>query len=218
MADLQSAFPVGHGQEPSPSIYRLDTAAFTVALQGASDLDGLAAIAHNCDRCGLRAGCRAVVFGEGHPRARLLLVGEGPGATEDAMGRPFVGKAGELLDRILEAAGFHRAEVYIANVVMCRPPGNRVPTPEEVSACRPYLERRVALMDPPLIVALGATATRALLRPNARITQERGRWHRVDGRWVMPTYHPAALLRDPSKKKAVWDDFQLVREFYRRLS
>lgn len=190
---------------------------FYLEIERFSDLGTLQAFAMGCQRCGLRSGCRTVVFGEGDPHARVMLVGEGPGATEDELGRPFVGRAGELLDRILKAAGFEREEVYITNVVMCRPPGNRTPTDEEMAACRPYLERKIDLVNPAIIVALGSTAARALLGPDARITRVRGTWHAYGPRRIMPTYHPAALLRDPSKKPAAWEDFQKVRNAYRAL-
>ncbi|MDI3299524.1 MAG: uracil-DNA glycosylase [Bacillota bacterium] len=170
-----------------------------------------------CTYCPLRAGCRGVVFGEGDPAARLVLVGEGPGATEDELGRPFVGRAGELLDRILEAAGFPRPSVFITNVVMCRPPGNRTPSEAEMAACRPWLEAKLELIRPDLVVALGSTAARALVDPAARITRLRGQWVERRGRRILPTYHPAALLRDPSKKREVWSDFQAVRDAYRAL-
>jgi DNA polymerase len=198
-------------------VYSGDAHAFLDRLRGLESLTALGGVAQGCARCGLRAGCRGVVFGEGDAHARLCLIGEGPGATEDELGRPFVGRAGELLDRILSAAGFRREEVYISNVVLCRPPGNRTPTDDEISACRPYLERRLELIAPDIVVLLGATPLRALLGPRARITQERGRWQRLDGRWVMPTYHPAYLLRNPSRKADVWEDFQMVRDLHKRL-
>jgi DNA polymerase len=210
-----AAAPAASGGEVAE--YGGDATAFLQRLRGLTTLEALGDFARGCQRCALRAGCRGVVFGEGDPHARLLLVGEGPGATEDELGRPFVGRAGELLDRILAAAGFRRADVYISNVVMCRPPGNRVPEDAEIAACRPYLWRRLELLQPGIVVALGATAVRALVDHRARVTQERGRWHRVDGRWVLPTFHPAAVLRDPAKKKPVWQDFLMVQELYRRL-
>lgn len=196
-----------------------DTAASAddAALARITDLAELAAAARECRRCGLRAGCRGVVFGEGNPHATLMLIGEGPGATEDELGRPFVGRAGELLDRILAAAGFTRQEVFINNVVMCRPPGNRTPTDEEIAACLPWLRARIRIIRPAVLVLLGATAARAMLGPAARITQVRGRWHKIGGMLVMPTFHPAALLRDPSKKRPVWEDFQQVRDVVRRI-
>jgi uracil-DNA glycosylase family 4 len=183
-----------------------------------STVAALGAFARDCARCRLRAGCRQVVFGEGPEDAGLVLIGEGPGANEDEQGRPFCGRAGELLDRILAAAGFRREDVYVSNVVLCRPPGNRTPADDEVAACRPWLERRLELLRPRVVVALGATAVRALVHPKARITQVRGQWHRRGDAWVMPTFHPAALLRDPGKKRPVWEDFQQVRDVYRRLA
>lgn len=180
-------------------------------------LERLAETARDCRRCGLRDGCRQVVFGEGDPRARLMLVGEGPGETEDELGRPFVGKAGQLLDRILAAAGFRREEVYITNVVKCRPPGNRVPSDGEVMTCLPYLYAQIRLIRPAILVCLGSTALRALVSPSLRITQARGRWYERWGVRIMPTYHPAALLRDPDKKRPVWEDFKAVRRAYQEI-
>jgi uracil-DNA glycosylase family 4 len=205
------------GREAPAEAYAGDAQAFYERLRAFGSLEELGEFARGCNRCRLRAGCRGVVFGEGDPHARLCLIGEGPGAVEDELGRPFVGPAGELLDRILEAAGFARDEVYISNVVLCRPPGNRVPEDDEIAACRPYLRRRLELMNPGIVVLLGATPLRALVDSRAKITQERGRWYRLDGRWVLPTYHPAFLLRNPAKKREVWEDFQMVRELYRRL-
>lgn len=190
---------------------------FRRRLAALGTLEELGALAATCQRCRLRAGCRGVVFGEGDPHARICLIGEGPGATEDELGRPFVGKAGQLLDRMLEAAGFTRDAVYISNVVLCRPPGNRTPADDEVAACQPYLRRRLELIAPDIVVLLGATPLRAVIDPAARITRERGRWYRLDGRWVLPTFHPAYLLRNPGAKKEAWDDFQMVRELHRRL-
>jgi uracil-DNA glycosylase family 4 len=182
----------------------------------AAALDGLRREAMACRRCGLRDGCRGVVFGEGDPSARLMLVGEGPGQMEDETGRPFVGAAGQLLERILEAIDLRRDQVYIANIVKCRPPGNRAPTPHERDACRPWLERQIADIGPDIIVSLGASAARVLLgggpEPEIRITRLRGTWHTFGSTRVMPTFHPAALLRDPSKKRLVWEDFKKVRE------
>lgn len=181
---------------------------------GVEGLDELASIAAGCRRCGLRDGCRQVVFGEGDPRALVMLVGEGPGETEDELGRPFVGKAGQLLDRILAAVGFRREQVYITNVVKCRPPGNRVPTDAEMMTCLPYLYAQIRLIRPAILVCLGSTALRALVAPSLRITQARGRWYERWGIRIMPTYHPAALLRDPDKKWPVWEDFKQVRRAY----
>ncbi len=171
-----------------------------------------------CASCGLRSGCRQVVFGEGSPRARLMLVGEGPGADEDRLGRPFVGAAGQLLDRILEAVRLKRDEVYIANIVKCRPPSNRLPVPAEVEQCLPHLKRQIQVINPAIIVCLGALATRTLVDRSASITAVRGRWKQLGGRWYMPTFHPAALLRDPGKKRPAWEDFKEVEKRYRQFT
>lgn len=171
-----------------------------------------------CRRCSLREGAKGVVFGEGNPHARILFVGEGPGGDEDRLGRPFVGAAGQLLNRILEASGFRREEVYIANVVKCRPPGNRQPKQDEIAACLPLLQRQITLIDPAIIVCLGAVASKALLRPDFAITRQRGNWYEYEERMLMPTFHPAALLRDPGKKKAVWEDMQQVAKLYTQIS
>lgn len=183
-------------------------------LEAAQTLEELEQTARSCRRCGLREGCRQVVFGEGNPSATLMLVGEGPGEQEDLQGRPFVGPAGQLLDRILAAIGLTRREVYIANIVKCRPPGNRIPFDAEMEACLPLLRSQIRLIKPRLIVCLGATATRGLLGRNLRITQVRGQWFQRDGISYLPTYHPAALLRDPGKKREVWEDFKAVRAAY----
>lgn len=167
-----------------------------------------------CIRCPLREGCQQVVFGDGNPQARLMLIGEGPGADEDRVGIPFVGRAGRLLDNILAASAFKREEVYIANVVKCRPPGNRAPLPAETEACLPYLEEQIKLIDPRIIICLGASATRTIMDKNAAITRYRGQWHEKGGRSYIATFHPAALLRDPGKKKDVWEDFKKVIDRY----
>ncbi|GAB6877528.1 uracil-DNA glycosylase [Thermaerobacter litoralis] len=187
-------------------------------LMGIADMWTLEQVVKGCTACGLRAGCRGVVFGDGNPAARLMLIGEGPGADEDRLGRPFVGRAGQLLDRILAACGFDRQKhVYIANVVKCRPPGNRTPTPEERAACLPNLRAQMRLVRPAIVVLLGATALQALIDPTARITRARGQWIYRDGVWYMPTYHPAALLRNPGLKRDCWHDFKKVIDKYREL-
>ena len=171
----------------------------------------------SCRRCKLREGCSQVVFGEGDPDALLMLVGEGPGRDEDRLGRPFVGRAGKLLDKILEAAGFQRQEVYIANVVKCRPPQNRNPLPEEINACYSHLQEQIKIIRPKIIVCLGAMSAKTLVDPRAQISKIRGKWVERQGIGIMPTFHPAALLRDPQKKKLVWQDFQQVEREYKRL-
>lgn len=176
---------------------------------GWSDLEELA---KQCTRCPLRAGCRQVVFGDGYTRADIMLVGEGPGQSEDELGKPFVGKAGKLLDKILEAAGFKREQVYIANVVKCRPPDNRLPNPNEIAACRGYLEAQIRLCKPQILICLGALATQTIVEPKAKITQVRGRWFTRQDVMIMPTYHPAALLRNEKLKRPVWEDFKLIRQ------
>ncbi|NLY49609.1 MAG: uracil-DNA glycosylase [Firmicutes bacterium] len=183
----------------------------------ATSLADLARFAVQCHRCRLRAGCRQVVFGEGDPAADLIFVGEGPGQEEDAAGLPFVGRAGQLLTRILAAAGLERGEVYITNVVKCRPPGNRLPQPDEVQACKVYLEAQIRIIRPKILVCLGALAAQTLIDPRVRITRDRGKWAHKDGILIMPTFHPAALLRDPYKKKPVWIDIQSVVRHYRAL-
>lgn len=171
----------------------------------------------DCRACPLCEGRTHTAFGEGNPHAQVLLVGEGPGKQEDLQGRPFVGPAGQLLDKMLAAIHLKREEVYIANVVKCRPPGNRVPLPEEVAACLPYLRAQTALIRPKIILCLGATAARYLCGPQVRITQDRGRWIEKKGVLLLPTYHPAALLRDPAKKREAWADLQALRDKMKEL-
>lgn len=186
-------------------------------MRGPFTLEELKAEMEGCRKCPLSQGRTNIVFGEGNPAARLMFIGEGPGAEEDRQGRPFVGAAGQLLDRILAAAGMSREEVYIANVVKCRPPGNRVPTPAEAEACMPWLKKQFEIIVPRLVVLLGSTALQYLVDSKARITQCRGQWIARGDVRIMPTYHPAALLRDPSKKRPVWEDIQKVRDLYRQL-
>lgn len=171
-----------------------------------------------CEKCELRNGCQRVIFGEGYSNAGIMCIGEGPGQEEDRLGRPFVGRAGQLLDKILEASGFERfTHIYIANIVKCRPPKNRVPLPQERNCCLPYLYKQIEIIDPQIIVLLGATALQGLIDSNAKISKVRGHWLMWEGKWVMPTYHPAALLRNPNLKRAVWEDFKLIIEKYREL-
>jgi len=168
----------------------------------------------SCKRCNLRSGCRQVVFGDGNPRARLMLIGEGPGADEDRIGIPFVGRAGRLLDRILASVNIERKEIYIANVIKCRPPGNRLPFQSEIDECLPYLKEQIEVINPQIILCLGALSMRTLIDKNASITRNRGRWHEAGGRRFMATFHPAALLRDPGKKRDVWEDFKDIMKNY----
>ncbi len=163
-----------------------------------------------CTRCKLAGGRTKFVFGVGDPGAELMFVGEGPGADEDRQGEPFVGRAGQLLTRMIEAMGYRREQVYIANVVKCRPPGNRNPEPDEIDACEPFLRRQIAAVRPKVVVALGKIAVQALLRETAPISRLRGRWFVYEGVKLMPTFHPAYLLRSPDEKKKAWEDLQLV--------
>lgn len=163
-----------------------------------------------CSRCKLAGGRTRLVFGVGNPAAELMFVGEGPGADEDVQGEPFVGKAGRLLDKMIEAMGLRREDAYIANVVKCRPPGNRDPEPDEIEACEPFLKAQIDAIRPRVIVALGRFAVQTLLRDATPITRQRGRWREYDGVRLMPTFHPAYLLRNPPEKKKAWEDLQLV--------
>jgi DNA polymerase len=174
-------------------------------------LQVLAGEAEGCARCRLHAGRTKSVFARGNPRARIMFVGEGPGADEDVQGLPFVGKAGQLLDKMIAAMGLRQNEIYIANVVKCRPPQNRKPEPDEMSACVPYLAEQIALLDPEVIIALGGTAAEGLLGGRVAITRARGQWRLYRATIpVMPTYHPAYLLRNPPAKREVWDDLRAV--------
>ena len=164
----------------------------------------------SCRDCRLCETRKTVVFGEGDPAARLVFVGEGPGETEDEVGRPFVGNAGELLDRMIGAIGLKREQVYILNVVKCRPPGDRTPETEEVAACAPYLKAQLAQLRPEVIVALGVTAAQALLGREVSIAQERGKISQYQGIPLMPTFHPSYLLRNPPAKREAWADLKVV--------
>ena len=182
----------------------------------ASGADALIAVRDDlgeCTRCKLHGlGHRQIVFGVGNPNAELMFVGEAPGADEDIQGEPFVGRAGQLLTRIIEAIDLRRDQVYIANVIKCRPPGNRNPDPDEVEQCEPFLFRQIDSIKPKVIVALGKFAAQSLLRTAEPITRLRGREFTYRGAILMPTYHPAYLLRTPSAKRDVWEDMKRVRE------
>jgi uracil-DNA glycosylase family 4 len=165
----------------------------------------------DCTRCPLAyAGRHTIVFGDGDPNARLMFVGEGPGADEDAQGLPFVGKSGQLLNNMITAMGLARSQVYIANIVKCRPPANRAPEPVEANTCTQFLARQMDVVQPEVVVALGATAAMYLLGVRQSLVSLRGRWHAVRGAKALVTYHPAFLLRDPAKKGEAWKDLQMV--------
>jgi len=169
-------------------------------------------IGPDCSLCKLHTlGRKQVVFGVGNPSADLMFVGEAPGADEDIQGEPFVGRAGQLLTKIIEAIGMKRSDVYIANVIKCRPPGNRNPEPDEVERCEPFLFRQVDIIKPKVIVALGKFAAQSLLRTTEPITRLRGREYKFRSAILMPTFHPAYLLRNPSSKREVWEDMKRVR-------
>ncbi|MGB6411210.1 MAG: uracil-DNA glycosylase [Candidatus Deferrimicrobiaceae bacterium] len=175
-------------------------------------LEDILAEVRTCRRCALCSGRSNVVFGVGNPRARLLFVGEGPGVEEDRQGEPFVGAAGKRLTRWINRIGFAREDVYIANIVKCRPPDNRTPLPEEATACLPYLRRQIRAIRPEVICTLGGVALNFLLGNNERITRARGRWRDLDGIPVLPTYHPAYILRNATKEHEVLADFDLLAE------
>ncbi|WP_435627138.1 uracil-DNA glycosylase [Candidatus Ferrigenium straubiae] len=178
---------------------------------GELDWPQLKAMVRDCTACKLRVGCTQTVFGVGDEQAEWLFVGEGPGADEDAQGEPFVGQAGKLLDNMLLAIGLRRGKnVYIANIVKCRPPGNRAPEADEVAACLPYLKRQIELIKPKLIVALGKTAATALLGREAALGSLRGTLHDFNGMPLVVTYHPAYLLRSPMEKAKAWEDLQFA--------
>lgn len=180
------------------------------AMGGRRTLEQIRAELGDCRRCRLCTGRKNIVFGVGNPRAELVFVGEGPGSDEDLQGEPFVGRAGELLTRMIAAMGYRRDEVYICNVVKCRPPGNRNPEPDEIDACEPFLKAQLASIQPKVIVGLGKFASQTLLRVQTPITRLRGNWYEYQGIRLMPTYHPAYLLRQPAEKRAVWSDLQKV--------
>lgn len=165
-----------------------------------------------CEKCGLCRGRMNIVPGEGNPNAKLMFIGEGPGQEEDRLGRPFVGRSGELLTRMIHAIGLERTDVYIANVVKCRPPRNRNPEPEEAESCLKYLRIQVALIRPKIVVLLGKVACRYTLGEDVRITRDHGKWFERKGVLFLPTFHPSALLRDPAKKRDAWEDFQKLRD------
>jgi DNA polymerase len=201
--------PVSRAREEEPVVAREASA---LALPSAPDWAALKAAVRDCTRCGLCKQRRQAVFGVGNEAASWLFVGEGPGADEDEQGEPFVGQAGKLLDQMLAALGLQRGrEAYIANVVKCRPPGNRTPTPEEAAACAPYLDAQIDLIQPRLIVALGKTAATRLLGTEASLASLRGRAHVYRGTKVIVTYHPAYLLRSLPEKAKAWEDLLFAR-------
>jgi uracil-DNA glycosylase len=198
---------------PEPAAVVAPTAAVADARAAAiatMDWQDLKAAVKACTVCGLRAGCTQTVFGVGDESAKWLIVGEAPGAEEDRQGEPFVGRAGQLLNSMIAAMGMKREQVYIANILKCRPPNNRDPKPEEAELCRPYLERQIALVRPKLILAVGRIAAQNLLHTDVTIGRLRGTVHKLGELPVVVTYHPAYLLRSPGEKRKAWDDLKLA--------
>ena len=187
------------------------------AWGSAQSIEELDAQICTCMKCPLGTTRTRFVFGTGNPRATLMVIGEAPGADEDAQGEPFVGRAGQLLNKILGAIGFRREDVYICNILKCRPPGNRKPTAEEVEQCLPYLQKQIALVEPAVILCLGLTAAENLLSTSESLTRLRGRVLEYGGIPLMVTYHPAALLRNPNWKRPTWEDVQALRKLHDEL-
>jgi uracil-DNA glycosylase len=185
----------------------------TLVAGSMPDLASLGRFVEGCPRCKLSQSRTHIVFGQGHPKAELMFVGEAPGRDEDEQGLAFVGRAGQLLTKIIEAIGKTRDDVYICNVLKCRPPNNRNPEADEVAACRPFLEEQIRLIAPRVIVTLGTFSAQAILGTDESIGRLRGRWRSALGARVMPTFHPAFLLRSPERKKDVWEDMKLVRDY-----
>lgn len=203
--------------EPPSSLAPALDAASRSALRSAASLSVVRDVLGDCTRCGLHQGRQQIVFGVGNEQAEIMFIGEGPGADEDRRGEPFVGKAGQLLTRIIEnGMGMSRSEVYIANIVKCRPPDNRDPQSEEVEACEPFLAAQIRVIAPKVIITLGKYASQTLLRTSTPITRLRGTWSEYQGTPVMPTYHPAYLLRNPAEKRPVWEDIQEVLKWLGR--
>jgi DNA polymerase len=210
--------PVASPTPPSSQTLFGDAPAIASMPQSNETLEEIWRDIGDCTRCGLCAGRTQVVNTHGNHQARLMFVGEAPGADEDAQGKPFVGRAGQLLTKMIEAMGLRREDVIIGNVNRCRPPGNRQPTLEEAAICRPFLFREIASVRPEVIVVMGNTALRNLLEIKAGISSVRGRFHDYYGTPVMPTFHPAYLLRDPSKKRETWEDLKKVMEHLEKTS
>jgi uracil-DNA glycosylase family 4 len=181
-----------------------------MAVRTAETLEDVKQELGDCQRCSLGRLRTNLVFGEGNPKSGLVFVGEAPGGDEDIQGRPFVGRAGQLLTRIVEAMGLKRKDVYICNILKCRPPGNRNPRPDEINACEPFLIKQLKVIKPQVICALGTFASHTLLKTDVPITVLRGKFHAYQGIQLMPTYHPAYLLRNPGAKKQVWEDVQKI--------
>jgi DNA polymerase len=213
-----SQVPTERGATPgglNPPLLEFGAVAVAPREDLPQDLRALETMVASCRKCGLCETRTQTVFADGDPAARLMFVGEAPGRDEDAQGLPFVGRAGQLLNKMIAAIELRREEVYICNVLKCRPPENRVPAPDEVEHCRPYLEQQIALVKPALICALGLSAMQALLRTKATMGSMRGKTFEYRGVPLVPTYHPAALLRNPALKHEAWADLKRVRDLLR---
>ena len=172
----------------------------------------------NCHKCNLVETRNHVIFGEGNLQAPIFIIGEAPGRDEDLKGRPFVGKSGQLLEKILHACGFNRYQhVFISNIIKCRPPGNRAPSLEEIRVCKPYLLQQIQIIDPDILILLGSTALKSMIGQDQKITKVRGTWLNCEHRLAMPVYHPSALLRNPALKRETWEDFQKIVHKYRQI-
>ncbi len=222
---LRAEEPMQHAQRPpspkEPTLFELPSAprpvVTTEAWGSAISLEDLNRQICECQKCALGQTRTKFVFGVGNPHATFMLIGEAPGADEDAQGEPFVGRAGQLLTKILEAIHFKREDVYICNILKCRPPGNRKPQADEVDQCLPYLKKQIELIKPKLIVCLGLTAIENLLGTTESLTNLRGRVMQYEGIPLMVTYHPAALLRNPNWKRPTWEDVQAMRKLHDEL-
>jgi len=206
------------GEPAARPAYRSTPSPVPILRSSDQSLEAIRQDIGDCVRCKLHVARTNIVFGEGNPEARLVFVGEGPGADEDATGRPFVGRAGQLLNKIIEAIGLRREDVYICNVVKCRPPGNRTPERDEVATCEPFLFRQLAFIQPKVIVVLGLPAFQCLLKSKDSMSRSRGQWRDWNGIKVMPTFHPAYLLRSPEKKRETWEDMKKVRDYLASLT
>jgi len=211
VTDIEPEPPIPARKPTPPPLLPVASAESIPAADRSAALQAIRDDIGDCTRCPLAfQGRHSIVFGDGDPNARLMFIGEGPGADEDMQGLPFVGRAGQLLNNMIAAMGLKRAEVYIANIVKCRPPQNRVPEPEEANTCTQFLFRQIEVIRPQVIVALGATAATYLLGGKSPLARLRGRLHEARGTKLIVTYHPAYLLRDPTQKKEAWKDLQLA--------
>jgi uracil-DNA glycosylase family 4 len=208
--------PSGEGGVPAPPSPDAAVMAAREGARNAVNLDELRALLEKFEGCTLRSTATQLVFADGNPQARIMFIGEAPGYEEDITGRPFVGRSGKLLDRMMAAIGLDRSQAYIANVVPWRPPGNRTPTPQETAICLPFIHRQIELADPDILVCLGQPATQTLLSTREGITRTRGRWFKYDtGKReirALPTFHPAFLLRSPLQKRFSWRDFLAIKK------